>query len=184
MYEKLAHVFSGDKDVVIGKVDATEEASLGGRYDVQGYPTIKFFPANADGPVPYEGGRDLESLVSFINEQTGTQRNPDGTLQATAGRVAVIDSLIEAAATEGITPSLIVSMQQVIDTLTGKDLESGKQYLLIAGKVLSKGSEYVAKEVQRLSKMLRSDSVVPEAKTAFQTKINILGSFFIQKAIE
>ena len=49
IWDELAEKFEGAKDVVIAKVDSTlnelEEVS------VQGFPTLKMFPANSDGKV-------------------------------------------------------------------------------------------------------------------------------------
>jgi len=45
VWEKLAKAFDGEKSVVIAKVDADKHKSLGSRFGVQGFPTLKFFPA-------------------------------------------------------------------------------------------------------------------------------------------
>ena len=39
--------------------------------DVTGYPTLKFFKSGADSSVKHRGGRDIDSLVAFIDEQMG-----------------------------------------------------------------------------------------------------------------
>lgn len=72
VYEELAtkFAFAGDK-VSIGKVDADEHKSLGKRFGVQGFPTIKWFDGKSDKPIDYTGGRDLESLSNWITEKTG-----------------------------------------------------------------------------------------------------------------
>lgn len=54
--------------VNVGKVDATQETVLGGRFAVQGYPTIKLFPAGTKSEAlakEYSEGRDLSSLKAF-----------------------------------------------------------------------------------------------------------------------
>ena len=43
-------------------------------YDVQGYPTLYFLPADTKKPVPYEGGRDTDSIVSYINAKRTTSK--------------------------------------------------------------------------------------------------------------
>ena len=45
--------------------------------EIQGFPTIKFYPAgeNAES-IDYQGGRDLDSLVKFV-ESDGTEQ-PEG----------------------------------------------------------------------------------------------------------
>ncbi|ORY32576.1 disulfide-isomerase precursor [Naematelia encephala] len=72
-YEQLAGVFPSDK-VVIAKTDADGVGrELGTRYGVQGFPTLKWFPAGSLEPVDYEGGRDLDSLASFVTKETGAK---------------------------------------------------------------------------------------------------------------
>ena len=41
-YEQLATVFAGEKDVLIGKVDATEENDLANRYDSSPFDKILY----------------------------------------------------------------------------------------------------------------------------------------------
>jgi len=68
-YEKLKEKLGND-DVVIAKFDATENDIPHGKVDVQGFPTFYFFKADAyDAPVVYNGGRDIDSWVKFINQQ-------------------------------------------------------------------------------------------------------------------
>ena len=42
-YEKLGSAFA-KADVIIAKVDADAEKTLGSRFGVSGYPTLKYFP--------------------------------------------------------------------------------------------------------------------------------------------
>ncbi|KAK7033138.1 disulfide isomerase [Favolaschia claudopus] len=74
VYEQLADAFVKVKDrVIIAKVDADGEGKpLGSKYGVTGFPTLKWF--NGDGTYePYEGGRDLDALVSFISDKAGVK---------------------------------------------------------------------------------------------------------------
>ncbi|KAK0615956.1 thioredoxin-like protein [Bombardia bombarda] len=74
VYEELASSLESVKDKVqIAKVDADAERSLGQRFGVQGFPTLKFFDGKSDKPIDYNGGRDLESLTAFISEKTGVK---------------------------------------------------------------------------------------------------------------
>lgn len=50
------------------------------RYGVSGYPTLKFFPRSNKAGEDYEGGRDLDDFVTFINEKSGTSRDAKGQL--------------------------------------------------------------------------------------------------------
>ncbi|KAL9244557.1 hypothetical protein vseg_018326 [Gypsophila vaccaria] len=56
-------------DVVLAKIDATEENEVAHQYDVQGFPTLYFF---VDGDhKPYTGQRTKEAIVTWIKKKTG-----------------------------------------------------------------------------------------------------------------
>lgn len=72
VYDELASTFAFAEDkVTVAKVDADANRDLGKRFGIQGFPTIKWFDGKSDKPEEYNGGRDLESLSSFITEKTG-----------------------------------------------------------------------------------------------------------------
>ncbi len=72
VYEQLAQEFAFAEDkLVIGKVDADNHKSLGRKFGVQGFPTLKWFDGKSAEPTEYKSGRDLESLSAFITEKTG-----------------------------------------------------------------------------------------------------------------
>ena len=41
------------------------------RFDVNGYPTILFFPAGSAEAESYDGGREIENFVPYINLKAG-----------------------------------------------------------------------------------------------------------------
>lgn len=58
-----------DEAVALAKVDAAEEAELGQKFDVQGFPTVYFF---VDGVhKPYPGQRTKDAIVSWLKKKTG-----------------------------------------------------------------------------------------------------------------
>ncbi|KAI1914316.1 hypothetical protein LOZ58_005180 [Ophidiomyces ophidiicola] len=74
VYEELGHAFAHASDKVhISKVNADEHKSLGKKYGVQGFPTLKWFDGKKPDPEEYGGERDLESLAKFITEKTGVR---------------------------------------------------------------------------------------------------------------
>jgi protein disulfide-isomerase A1 len=69
-YEELAALYFNDPDfskkVTIAKVDATANDVPD---EIQGFPTIKLFPAGAKTePITYSGSRTIEDLAKFVAE--------------------------------------------------------------------------------------------------------------------
>ncbi|CAH1788364.1 unnamed protein product [Owenia fusiformis] len=61
-------------NVVLAKVDATAEPELAQRFDVSGYPTLKWFK---DGqPNDYEGPREKMGIVQYMQEKTDPNYKP------------------------------------------------------------------------------------------------------------
>lgn len=57
-------------------MNADEDRELGDRFQISGYPTLKFFPAGAaNEPEDYEGGRTAMDLVRYTNEKLGNHFN-------------------------------------------------------------------------------------------------------------
>eukprot|EP01025_Chloroclados_australasicus_P015618 TRINITY_DN17526_c2_g1_i1.p2 TRINITY_DN17526_c2_g1~~TRINITY_DN17526_c2_g1_i1.p2 ORF type:complete len:526 (-),score=129.89 TRINITY_DN17526_c2_g1_i1:446-2023(-) len=69
-YAKAATTLKAyDPEIIIAKVDATAETKLAEKYEVRGYPTLKWF---VDGEaLEYGGGRDEETIVRWIKKKTG-----------------------------------------------------------------------------------------------------------------
>lgn len=57
--------------VIVAEVNADEDHELSERFSIEGYPTLKFFPAGSTDPVDYNGGREAKDLVDFLNEKLG-----------------------------------------------------------------------------------------------------------------
>jgi protein disulfide-isomerase A1 len=64
--QKLAEIGS---TVVLGKVDATEQKELGTRFEVKGFPTLKWF-VNGEAQ-EYKGGRTEDDIVNWIKKRSG-----------------------------------------------------------------------------------------------------------------
>mmetsp|Transcript_971 Transcript_971/g.2174 ORF Transcript_971/g.2174 Transcript_971/m.2174 type:complete len:556 (-) Transcript_971:200-1867(-) len=89
-YEKAAQALEGNTDagvpITLAKVDATVERSLGEKYEVQGYPTLKIFTKGAEKPAEYEGPRDADGIVSYLIKRAG----PASALLESADKAAVL----------------------------------------------------------------------------------------------
>ena len=56
-------------EIKLGSVDATVEQELAQKFDVKGYPTLKFFSEGAT--IEYNGGRTQDDIVSWLKKKTG-----------------------------------------------------------------------------------------------------------------
>lgn len=58
-----------NSEIKLASVDATIEQELGKKFEVRGYPTIKFF---IDGtPIEYNGGRTTDDILGWLKKKTG-----------------------------------------------------------------------------------------------------------------
>lgn len=75
VYPDLAASFAHAQDrLVIAKIDvrSTEEGmALGARFNLQGYPSLRWFDGQSSYPVDYPWARDLKWMSQFIEEKTG-----------------------------------------------------------------------------------------------------------------
>ncbi|XP_064596937.1 thioredoxin domain-containing protein 5-like [Liolophura sinensis] len=79
-WNELAQLYNKnleETDVVIAKVDCTQQTSLCSKHGVSGYPTLKFFNPLEDEPIRFKGTRDIESFEKFINEQMSESDEPE-----------------------------------------------------------------------------------------------------------
>ena len=71
-FDELSNIHTGG--TTIGKVNCDEQPDVGKKHNIQGYPTIKFFPNGMDdisSAIDYGGDRTAEAMNSFITETRG-----------------------------------------------------------------------------------------------------------------
>jgi protein disulfide-isomerase A1 len=71
IFDELAEKVKGQTNLVIAKMDMTaNEIDVAG-VDVKGFPTLFFFPGNTKPtPKSYDGGRDLDSFLKYLTENS------------------------------------------------------------------------------------------------------------------
>ncbi|KAG2694673.1 hypothetical protein I3760_08G155500 [Carya illinoinensis] len=178
IYEKVATAFKLEEDVVIANLDADKYKDLAEKYDVSGFPTLKFFPKSNKAGEGYDGGRDLDDFVNFINEKCGTSRDGKGQLTSKAGLIASLDNLVKEFLSAGSDEKKAVfgQIEEEVNKLTGSTTRYGKIYLKAAKNCMEKGADYAKNEVQRLERILEK-SISPAKADEFTLKKNILSTF-------
>lgn len=97
--------------IKLGKVDATQETTLAEKFEVRGYPTLKFFKNGHFSD--YTGGRDAAGIVAWLLKKTGP---PAQTLDDKAAAASFVDD----------------NNVAVIGFFKDADSESAKQFLEVA----------------------------------------------------
>ncbi|KAH7678642.1 protein disulfide-isomerase A6 protein [Dioscorea alata] len=177
-YEKVANVYKLDEGVVIANLDADKHKDLAEKYGVSGYPTLKFFPKNNKAGEDYDGGRDLDDFVKFINEKCGTSRDAKGQLTSQAGVVESLDALVKefVAAANDERKAILSRIEEEVEKLEGSSVRYGKIYTKAAKSCIEKGADYAKNEIERLKRMLEK-SISPSKADEFIIKKNILSTF-------
>ncbi|KAH8696205.1 putative disulfide isomerase [Talaromyces proteolyticus] len=181
-WEELANDFARDENVVIAKVDCEAEnsKSLASEFQVQGFPTIKFFPAGSSEPVAYEGGRSEDQLVSYINEKAGTHRVVGGSLDEKAGTIPTLDEIVA----KYVPTKSFVKLADEVQKVAKSVQEQYAQYYIKVTDKLRESEGYVNKEFTRLKKVLSKGGLAPEKVDDLISRSNILRQFLGEKTEE
>lgn len=173
-WEKVAADFISEENVSIALVDCEAEPakSIAERYGVKSYPTIKFFPKGTQEGEAYSGGRSEMDLVTFMNEKAGTHRAPGGLLDAAAGIVPSLDSIVEKISANGGDKAYAELYKQA-----GKAKEKYAEYYSKVGKKMQENADYVQKELTRLTNMISKGNLAPEKMDDLISRSNILRKF-------
>jgi len=176
-YEQVGRIFGDEEDVVIAKIDADSPNGkpLGARFEVKGFPTLKWFPKGSTVPDTYEGGREVADFVKYINDKAGTTRNVDGSLDDNAGRLSQLDELV-AKLVAGET-AVIEQAKAVVASLETKAKADGEFYIKVMQKYIKDGASFLTKQRERLGRLMSNDNVNSKKLDEFKKKLNIFAAF-------
>jgi len=173
-WESLAEDFSAEPTVLVAKVDAEAENSkaTADSHGIKSYPTIKFFPKGSKESVSYDGGRSQQDLVDYINSKAGTHRLVGGGLDAKAGTIDALDTIVAK-----LTGSNLDDISKEAKK-AAKDLKDtyAKYYVKVLDKT-QKSAGYAEKELKRLESVLSKGNLAPEKQDDVISRTNILRKF-------
>jgi len=73
VYDELGEKYKDSKDIVIAKMDSTANEVEG--VSIRGFPTIKLFKKGDNEVVDYDGARDLDGFVKFLEKLDETKED-------------------------------------------------------------------------------------------------------------
>jgi len=177
VWDKLATAFKSEEHVVIAKLDADAHKDLAGKYDVHGFPTLKWFGTESKDGAKYDGSRDLGDLVKHVNEQAGTHRQADGRYDDSFGVVSELTELAQKyVSEESSRDATLAAVEAKVATLSGSDAAHGDLTVKLLKAVAKNGGDYVEKELTRLARLLEG-SISAKKADEFTLRVNILKSF-------
>jgi len=165
-YEKVAEEFKKDK-VLVAKVDRSGNADLKAKFNIDTYPTVKFFPkGETQNPTQYAGADSSSDLIDFIR----LLMNPK--LQQLK---QLAESFVVAKPAE--RTSILKKAETLVDDLQGSDKEYATFYTSSMKKIQEKGDEFVESEKTRLNGLISSKATADKKKAEFTKRLNILNTF-------
>lgn len=159
--------------VVIAKVDADKHKSLGEKFGVRGFPTLKWFPRGkpVNNPTDYNSGRTASAFLDYINQQVSADK--------AFARVEELDVLARKyiGSAADATSSVADEISAAAAKLTGDAKANGQVYVNAVKKAAAKGSDYFNTELARLERLLEGGKLSPSKLSDISRKISVLGAF-------
>ncbi|PNH11560.1 putative protein disulfide-isomerase A6 [Tetrabaena socialis] len=160
--------------VIIAKVNADNHRSIGDKFDVKGFPTIKYFPAGKpatkDTVQDYNQARTATAFLEFLKQK----------LEADQGfaRVEALDPIAKKFVEAEDKAAVLAEATAALAALEEADAKAnGALYIKFMEKAVEKGADYLGKEKARLDKMLSSGSVSSSKVDEMSRKTSVLGAF-------
>ena len=96
-FEKAAKALKGI--FKLGAVNADSEKDLSKEYEIESYPTVKFFGLHKDSPIEYEGERTAEDVIDYMfekakkiaNARIGKKKEKKKETKIEDGEVVILD---------------------------------------------------------------------------------------------
>ncbi|EMR10335.1 protein disulfide-isomerase domain [Pneumocystis murina B123] len=77
IYDELSSLYQG-KNIIIARVNADIYNELGKKFEIRGFPTIKWFNAGSLDAKIYDNDRNIQSFTDFIEKRTGIKARGSG----------------------------------------------------------------------------------------------------------
>lgn len=161
--------------VVVAKVNADAHRTLGERFGVRGFPTIKYFargqPVTEEKAEAYNGARTSDQFLDFLMKKVEADKS--------LARVEALDKLAKkfVAAKGAEAKKVLAEAEKAVKAAAKEEQENAKLYETFMKRALEKGVEYFEKEQARLERMIGTGSVAAAKVDEMSRKISVLTAF-------
>jgi len=185
IYDKVGNAFNNDDNVIVAKLDADKYGDLASKYDISGFPTIKFFSKdNKQQPIVYDQGRSLDDFVNFLNEKSNSERTSNGGYLPSAGCIDLLDDLanqFKSVDDDNQRQSILNELESLLSSSAyikqHHNQQYSKWYSFTMKKILSSSMDYVSNEIARLDRMINGNSLNANDRNTFSKRKNIVAKF-------
>lgn len=138
-WDKLGAKYEASS-VVVADADCTVESDLCSKFNVKGYPTIKYFKDGDREGQDYSSGRDFDSLDTFVKDTLEVQCNVEDPADCDEREVKYIESMKAKGAADvekqltRLTGMLKKSMKADLKAWVAKRVNILKQLSSVEGK--------------------------------------------------
>lgn len=203
LWLKMANeIYDIDSAVIqFGEVDLREEnranvEKIKTQFGVSRLPTILLFdPSKVDkdglrSPTTYTDDRNLEYLVTFVNDETGLNRDTTGKLHRSAGRIMAFDAAFKTLTKDNGADVLLQlnDLEKLVEAegrnklveqdvlFFNDDVAMIPYYRKIISKLLSGEEVFFANELARLKRIISNDerNLRRETLDYMQKRANVL----------
>lgn len=126
----------------------------------------------------YNGSRNLDDLVMYINRVAGTERQLDGSINSSYGHITEVDTVL--VTIHDYTPEALKELRELVNKAPEEKARFKKVYLSILNKIESNGASYVKSEKERMEKFIASENISKLKKATFRLRSNILDAFIVK----
>jgi len=160
-------------DVGVSEYGDKDNSDISDRYSInsEDFPQYRLFlkgtPSSGEA-LKYTGDKKYDGFLRFLQEKASVWIG-------LPGQVKELDALAKTFGS-GDKAAVLKEAEAAVKSLAEKDADSGKYYVKVMGKVAEK-PDFVAKETERLQKMIDDGSVKAAKKEQFGRRLNILSSF-------
>ena len=159
-------------DVGVSEYGDKDNADISDRYSIktEDFPAFRLWLKGKDSkadPIVYKGDKKEDAFLRFAQSEAGVWVGLPGQLKD-------FDEL--AKKFEKDKKKTLTAAEKLASKAGEKDADSAKYYVKVMTKIAEKG-DFVAKETERLQKMIDDGSVKAAKKEQFGRRLNILSSF-------